>query len=391
MFKKFTIQFLILFLLVNSLGFFFFPNRPLFYYEYAIVILLLAFAKNSKLIFKLFIFLFILDLFNINSNIYLFTLREFFSSLQFIALYKINSSHFFYFLFLISFVVLIYYYFKKIFNNVKSNKKVHLKTTLIIYFVIILLDIVNGSSKLNEKEGTFLFTQKNISAFLVKNYWLEINESFINPVLVKQLKTPPVILHTLRDDSTGNQLIILVESWGLIKDSTTQEAFQAYLSEVVKNKGYQYQFGKNKFSGSTASSEIRNLLGVTGKYEYFLHHRSDTNNIVSIFNYKNKQGYITYGFHSFSENMFNRAVWWKNIGIQHTYFKEDFNLAHKNTNNKLIEDSPFPSVDDVDMFNYMLDITKYSSKSFSYLLTVNSHLPFKLIIVEKNPYPKFKI
>ena len=58
---------------------------------------------------------------------------------------------------------------------------------------------------------------------------------------------------------------------------------------------------------------------------------------------------------------------------------------------KIVEESPFPSVDDQDMFNYMLLKTKDHIKVFSYLLTENTHLPFKLNVIENEPVLKFKI
>ena len=94
LFKNPLFQFILLFLLVNSaaaLSLFIFLPRSLFYYEYAFVLLALAYSKNIKKIFILFIFFFILDLFDIISTIYLFTFSELFSSLQVIALYKING------------------------------------------------------------------------------------------------------------------------------------------------------------------------------------------------------------------------------------------------------------------------------------------------------------
>ena len=93
LFKQPLVQFILLFLLVNSvgaLGFFIFLPRSLFYYEYALVLLALVYSKNLKTSFLLFILFFILDIFDTFSTIYLFAFSELISSLQFIALYKIN-------------------------------------------------------------------------------------------------------------------------------------------------------------------------------------------------------------------------------------------------------------------------------------------------------------
>ena len=222
-------------------------------------------------------------------------------------------------------------------------------------------------------------------------YWEQIYQSFINPVAIVKLKEEPVVFKIFKEDSIGNQLVVLIESWGLINDSITQEALQDYLSAKVKNKGYQYKWGRSPFAGPTTSAALRQMVGVKGNYKYLLHHKTDTNNIISIFDYKNKQGYTTCGFHSFSENMFNRKIWWYNIGVQNEYFKESYIQDNGNKKIKIVEESPFPSVDDQDMFNYMLLKTKDHIKVFSYLLTENTHLPFKLNVIENEPVLKFKI
>ena len=394
LFKKPLLQFVLLFLLVNSvgaLGFFIFLPRSLFYYEYALVLLALAYSKNLKTTFILFIFFFILDLFDIISNIYLFTFSELFSSLQFIALYKINWQQILYFIFLIAYLALIYFVLKNVALRIQSNKKIFVKKLLIFYSILILLDIVNGSSKLTAKNDILGIVNKNISSSILLNYIQQVNQSLIHPVNVIPLKEEPITFKNLKEDSLGNQLIILIESWGLINDSITQKALQSYFSANITKKGYRYQWGRSPFYGPTSSAEIRQLIGVTGKYEYFVHHKTDTNSLYSIFDYKNKQGYSTYGFHSFSGNMFNRVVWWKNIGIQHRNFKENYLSENSNGSKKIVAESPFPSINDIDMFDYMLTKTNTNNKIFSYLLTENTHLPFKIKVIENEPVSTFKI
>ncbi len=394
LFKQPLVQFILLFLLVNSvgaLGFFIFLPRSLFYYEYALVLLALVYSKNLKTSFLLFILFFILDIFDIFSTIYLFAFSELFSSLQFIALYKINWQQILYIILLITYLALIYFVLKQTALTVKSNKNLFLKTLFILYSVLILLDFVNGSSKLAAKNDTLAVVNKNIVSSLLLNYIQEINQSLIHPVKVTPLEEIPVVFKNFKDDSAGNQLIITIESWGLINDSITQEALQAYLSTMITKKGYNTQWGTSPFNGPTTSAAMRQLVGVTGKYEYFFHHKTDTNSLYSIFDYKKKQGYTTYGFHSFSGNMFNRVVWWKNIGIQHTHFKENYLLDNVNGSVNIVKESSFPSINDTVMFNYMLTKTNSKNKIFSYLLTENTHLPFKMKVIEKDPTPTFKI
>ena len=394
LFKRPWVQFTFLFLVINSLGllgFFIYLPRSVFYYEYGLVLLALMYVKNYKTSFILFVLFLIMDLLDIISNIYLFSLNELIASLQFINEYKTSWQQFYYFIALFVYLAIIFIVLKKFATSVKSNKKIILKTLLIVYVLIFILDVINGSSKLNPKNDTFTFTQQNIAKSLTVHYSEQVYQSFINPVAVVKLKEEPVVYKNFKEDIIGNQLVVLIESWGLINDSITQEALQDYLSAQLKNKGYQFKWGKSPFAGPTTSAGMRQMVGVKGNYKYFLHHKSDTNNIISIFDYKNKQGYTTYGFHSFSENMFNRKIWWYNIGVQNAHFKESYIQYNANKKIKIVEESPFPSVDDQDMFNYMLLKTKDNKKVFSYLLTENTHLPFKLKVIENEPVQKFKI
>ena len=78
LFKKPWVQFTFLFLVINSLGllgFFIYLPRSVFYYEYGLVLLALMYAKNYKTSFILFVLFLIMDLLDIISNIYLFSLN----------------------------------------------------------------------------------------------------------------------------------------------------------------------------------------------------------------------------------------------------------------------------------------------------------------------------
>ena len=390
---KDLLHYLSLIFFINFLGvldYFVYLPRSLFYYEYIIVLLALCYSRKVRIAYILFCVLFLLDIFDVISNIYLFDLSELFSSLKFIFLFKFNLQHYLILFSVCLYFILTYQYFKYSKRKIEPNKRFFIKFIIVFYLIVILLDVWNGSSKLVETNDLRKITQKNISSLLLKNYFEQITQLYKNPVKVVKYKSPSITFQSFKDDSTGNQLLVLVESWGLMNDEIAQKAFESEINMHINNKGYFLQWGKTHFSGSTASGELKELLSLKGNYKYFLHHRSDTNNISSIFDYKNKQGYTTFGFHSYSENMFNRSVWWKNIGIKNEYFKEDY--LKPNSNKKIVidEDGPFASITDIDMFNFMQIKTQNKNKKvFSYLLTENSHLPFKKIIHDNYPTNNF--
>ena len=84
--------------------------------------------------------------------------------------------------------------------------------------------------------------------------------------------------------------------------------------------------------------------------------------------------------------MFNRSIWWRNVGIKNAFFKETFLKDNASKKVQLDDDGPFTSIADVAMFKYMESETNNkNNKIFSYLLTENSHLPFKKIINDNYP------
>ena len=73
--------------------------------------------------------------------------------------------------------------------------------------------------------------------------------------------------------------------------------------------------------------------------------------------------------------MFQRNIWWKNIGIDNLNFRENIQSFY-NYKLKLNYNTSFISVNDEDAFNFIQAKTSKEGKQFSYLLTENSHLPF---------------
>jgi len=130
--------------------------------------------------------------------------------------------------------------------------------------------------------------------------------------------------------------------------------------------------GYTPFNGSTTRAELRELLNCNGDYRYMIRN----NELVSIFKIKNNQGYNTLAAHSYNGNMFERSIWWKNLGIKEIFFSENLQerYAYKL---KLNKETPFPSIQDETTFDFLQSISK-AKKKFAYLLTENSHIPYNI-------------
>jgi phosphoglycerol transferase MdoB-like AlkP superfamily enzyme len=246
---------------------------------------------------------------------------------------------------------------------------------------VFIFDNINGSSisnrylpVLNFYNGNFAgFTTNSIfsNTFLLNNNLkLDVNK----PKLYPQNRES-VTFKEYSNDNINNQILIIVESFGLINDSIKRVNFEKDVSFLFQINNWKAKWGRSAFSGSTTHAELRELLNCTGDYRYFLK-MQQAKNFLSILNIKKKQGYNTSAIHSYKGSMFERVIWWKNIGADEVYFSENIQ-AHNRYLRKLNYDSPFTSVNDEDAFDFIQSTSPSKGKQFVYFLTVNGHLPFK--------------
>jgi hypothetical protein len=261
---------------------------------------------------------------------------------------------------------------------------------------VFALDYINGSSVVSIYNPSFNFYRSNLAGSPAVLFYHSLVNRNVN-TNAPELFPPNKKSITFKEytlDSTSNQMLIIVESFGLIKDSLKRAAFQKDISAVFETKNWKTNWGKTEFTGSTTRSELRELLNCVGDYRYFINADHATN-FTSIFHIKKKQGYNTIAIHSYKANMFERPIWWRNIGADEVYFSEDLQLA-TNFQINLNYESPFTAVNDEDAFRFIQSKTSVKGKQFVYLLTENAHLPFKgkidsptsskFFSVEKEPY-----
>lgn len=371
-------------------GLYLFLPRPLFYIEYAFVLLALIVFKNYWQSLTLFIFIFIFDLFNLFSSLFLFQLGDFFYSIRFIQFYHFSilqimaGTSFFAYLFLIGYLL------KKSHPFIQSHKKLFLKILASLYLIVIFFDFLSGSNKLTEKFIEVDFSKKNIVGSFVKDYVQYFSN--VSNSQIETLKDSSIGFSSFFKDTTGNQMLIVVESWGELKDSKLQKEFFIWITKKFEKKGYEVSLGRSSTYGSTVAAGLRELTNSKGDYGYFLNKKSAETPLRSIFDEKKLQGYETFGFHPYTGRMFFRSIWWKNLGIQNLYFREQYlieNISIKNED--LGEANYFPSVKDEIFFDYVLNKTKNSPKKFVYYLTLNSHIPYNAVGKDHDPTSQFDI
>ncbi|MEI7831260.1 MAG: hypothetical protein WCI31_15890 [Prolixibacteraceae bacterium] len=254
------------------------------------------------------------------------------------------------------------------------------------------MDSLNGSSFINKDKKYVHLSNINFATSLVHKFYLNHNNLLVK-VYQPQISDIDNISKTYKyfeNDSIGNQMIIIVESFGLIDNQSKQSKFQESINVQFEKNGWQCEWGKTAFEGGTPNAELRELLNCKGDYRYFLNDNISNFKLSSIFSIKKRQGYFNIGVHSCVGNMFERNIWWRNIEIENAFFEEDL-IIKNNFKLKLNFDTPFASVNDEDAFDYIQSVDMHHGKYFAYLLTENTHLSFNGSYKDMYPFKNYAI
>jgi hypothetical protein len=175
-----------------------------------------------------------------------------------------------------------------------------------------------------------------------------------------------------KNDSSAHQILIVLESWGYIKnDSIRMEQLNALIK--LKSRGYKVVTDSSTFQGGTSQAEARELLNKTGEAYYsIIQNRPNAPN--SIIQHKNKEGYYTSAYQSFSG--FHSSGYWfrKSLGFKTI---NDLIIFRDSLHFPVNYNNHYEAVNDEIVFEYGIKKAFSHRKSFTYILTINTHLPFK--------------
>jgi hypothetical protein len=116
-----------------------------------------------------------------------------------------------------------------------------------------------------------------------------------------------------------NVLIVMVESWGQLKDPGQRALVEAPFKRPTVAERYTMSTGVTPYYGSTTSGELRELCGEWGSYRDYLG-RPAAHCLPARLG---EAGYRTVAFHGFAGRMFDRGLWYPNIGFQESLFAEE--------------------------------------------------------------------
>lgn len=165
--------------------------------------------------------------------------------------------------------------------------------------------------------------------------------------------------------SAHRVLLVMAEGWGLPQEPAVLERQIESLRRSPHVQALRLDTIHAK--GATAAGELRELCWVVPTR---LNFRKMTPEKVGdcLPAQLRRQGYATVGVHGSYRAMYRRTLWWPQIGLSETLFKEDIPLAQEPCHS-------FPGHCD----RHLLDTVKSrleGDKAFVYWLTLNSHMPY---------------
>ena len=165
-----------------------------------------------------------------------------------------------------------------------------------------------------------------------------------------------------------NLLIVIVESWGVLKDPAERALVEAPFAREAVTDRYSVETGVSPYYGSTTNGELRELCGQWGSYRDYLDHPVSGCLPARL----DAEGYRTIAIHAFSGRMFDRERWYPNIGFQEMRFADQ--LWHPGDR---VCKGVFTGACDTEVADDVgAELLKGNgTPQFVYWLTLNSHLP----------------
>jgi hypothetical protein len=162
--------------------------------------------------------------------------------------------------------------------------------------------------------------------------------------------------------------IVMIESWGELKDPSLDELVRSPLRRDDINERYAVKSGSTDYYGSTTSAEFRELCDRWAEFGDY----TETAASLCLPARLGAAGYETMAFHGFTGRMFDRYLWYPNVGFRGIFFRE-----HLRKEDLRVCQGVFEGICDVDLARLVEQalVDGNENPRFVYWLTLNSHLP----------------
>jgi hypothetical protein len=253
---------------------------------------------------------------------------------------------------------------------------------------LLVVDFFNGQGPLRRWSVRLIHTSNNIvsvptwSLFLsVRNVLYTGNAKKIN---VEYLGSVAQAVFAAQPDSIAEkkEVLVLVESWGLLHNRELQQTVLAPLYQLATNRSYTIREGSTHYKYLTMAGESREI---TGYLFHFYQAQEKWVKEKSLFIKKQQQGYKVIGVHGYSSLFYKRKSIWPALGVQEMYFAEDF----KAMSMSFCGDVYFRGICDTSINTWLFNNMKSQPerKEFYYWVTLNTHFP--LVEIHDNDYNLF--
>lgn len=162
-------------------------------------------------------------------------------------------------------------------------------------------------------------------------------------------------------------MVVMVEGLGVFENPAQQRVIDSPFSQPDIMARYDISRGETAYFGSTTAAEMRELCATRSPYQTVMEGAQP----ACLPAIMAAQGYRTLSVHGFTAGMFDRSLWYPNIGFAQSLFARDFSsLGLKQCG------AVFTGACDTAIADQLAAIIQKShAPLFLYWLTLNTHIP----------------
>lgn len=253
---------------------------------------------------------------------------------------------------------------------------------------MLLIDFSNGQGPLRRWSPRLYNTNNNIISVPSYTFILSIRKALFPRKMevgnVEYLGSVAQKVFSKQPDSAAvkKEVLILVESWGLINNPELQHEILQPLYKLNASRQYAITEGQTHYKYLTQAGEFREITG------YLFHFYQAQSNLVkqnSLLIKKQHQGFHVIGMHGFTGQFYKRKQIWSALGVQEAWFAEDF----RKSSLSLCGNSFFYGICDTAITTWMFKNMNRQPerKEFYYWVTLNTHVP--VVEIHDNAFKNF--
>lgn len=243
-------------------------SRPIIYYEYIFLPIVLIIAGKHIYRTIILIGLILLDILYNLSHLYFFDIFNYIGKIPYLYIAKFNISFWiFIILGLLISVYLCNFLIKKfeLKSSTLQDKKINVVLSLSFFIVVYLIDSLNGTSLIGEKDnGKHIINittenkkEYNVERSLIKELYndyklFQLGKKELDEIAdFKNINSDSSFSYKYFYNSNGNkEVVIVLESWGLLLNDELFKDQIAPFYKIDSNK-YKITFEKSYFNGAT--------------------------------------------------------------------------------------------------------------------------------------------